>query len=96
MKNWKNDLLKQFKEQQTRFSEDELKGLMQRLPEEYYKLSDPEDILQNLVYLDLILHNEKNKIVYQSDIETFAVMKYDYTLLKNTMKEFWLLKKICG
>jgi L-serine dehydratase len=62
---------------------------MQRLPEEYYKLSDPEDILQNLVYLDLILHNEKNKIFYQSDIETFAVMKYDYTLLKNTMKEFY-------
>ena len=90
MKNWKNDLLKQFTEQQTKFSEDELKGLMQRLPEEYYKLSDPDDILQNLKYLDLILHNEKNKIVYQSDIETFTVMTYDYTLLKNTMKEFYL------
>jgi L-serine dehydratase len=90
MKNWKNDLLKKFTEQQTRFSEDELKGLMQRLPEEYYILSDPNDILQNLKYLDLILHNEKNKIVYHSDIETFAVMTYDYTLLKNTMKEFYL------
>ena len=88
MKNWENDLLKQFKKQQTRFSEDELKGLMRRLPREYYKLSDPDDILQNLKYLDLILHNEKNKIVYQSDIETFAVMKFDYSLLKNTMKEF--------
>ncbi|MGD2091177.1 MAG: L-serine ammonia-lyase, iron-sulfur-dependent, subunit alpha [Candidatus Aminicenantes bacterium] len=89
MKNWQNDLVKQFREQQTKFNEDELKGLMQRLPEEYYKLSDPDDILQNLKYLGLILHNEKNKIVYQSDIETFAVMTYDYTLLKNTIKEFF-------
>jgi L-serine dehydratase len=89
IKNWQNDLLKQFKKQQTRFREDELKGLLHRLPEEYYKLSDPDDLLQNMKYLDLILHNEKNKIVYQSDIETFAVMKYDYTLLKNTMKEFY-------
>jgi hypothetical protein len=89
MKSWENDLLKQFKKQQTRFSEEELKGLMQRLPREYYKLSDPDDLQQNLKYLDLILHNEKNKIVYQSDIETFAVMKYDYNLLKSTMKEFY-------
>lgn len=88
MNNWQNDLLKQFKKQQTRFNEDELKGLIQRLPQEYFKLSDPDDILQNLKYLDFILHNEKSKIVYQSDIETFAIMKYDYTLLKNTMKEF--------
>ncbi len=89
MKNWENDILKKFTEQQTRFSEDELKGLMQRLPQEYYKLSDPDDLLQNLTYLGLILHNEKNKIIYQSDIETFAVITYDYTLLKNTMKEFY-------
>lgn len=90
MKNWQNDRLKQLKKQQTRFSEDELKELMQRLPQEYYQLSDPDDILQNLKYLDLILHNEKNKIVYRSDIETFAVMTFDYTLLRNTIKEFYL------
>jgi len=87
MKNWEHDLLKQLKKQQTRFSEDELNGLIHRLPREYYLLSDPDDLLQNLKYLDLILHNEKNKIVYQSDIETFAMMTYDYTLLKNTLKE---------
>jgi L-serine dehydratase len=86
----KHERLIQYKKQNTKFFDHELEQLIDRLPGAYYKYSDEDDILQNLKYLELILKpagNTKNKIIYQSDIETFAVMKYDYTLLKNTIKE---------
>ena len=89
MEKRQTELLAQFKNQRTRFSEEELEQLLQRLPPEYYRLTDPDDLAQNLKYLDPILHNEKHKLVYESDIETFALLHYDYLLLKTTMKEFY-------
>lgn len=89
MKNYENNLLEHFKQQQTKFTEEELQQLIQRLPEDYYRLSDFDDILESLKALDSILNKKQIKKTYESDIETFAVMAYDYNLLKNTMKEFY-------
>lgn len=63
--------------------------MKQRLPKKYFDLSDPGDILQNLNHLELILRDKKNKIIYQSDIETISLLKYDQFLLKDTIKEFY-------
>jgi len=89
MENWLKGLLEQFKNQKTVFKEDQLEKLFFRLPPEYYQLSDPDDLIQNFQYLDSILKNLKEKIVYKSDIETFALLKYDLRLLKTTLKDFY-------
>ncbi len=72
MDNREQNLLKRFKKQKTGFSREELKSLSNRIAEEYYKLSDPEDIPRQMEYLAQVLHNEKKIIEHGSDSQAYS------------------------
>ena len=75
------------------FTEKQLEFYFKRLPEEYFILSDEDDIIVHLKSLDSILDGTKKRIEFESDIEKFSIVYDDFTLLRKTIKSGYLENK---